>query len=260
MCVPWFIFAQQRLLLAQTKEAPTVPHFNSPPCFTTPLRTWTWLRPPQKAQVDRQTYWVAEVAAETPAPLGYAWYGLRTLFSLISAQQWAFAARASQVLVWDRHHQFCGFCGSQTQRLATELARECPQCGLVAYPRINPAVMVLVRRNHEWLLARSAHFKPGVFSALAGFVEAGETLEEAAQRETREETGIEIANLRYFGSQSWPFPHSLMVAFLADYVAGTLCPDPHEIEAAGWFSVKNLPPLPDHISLARRLIEHALQQ
>jgi NAD+ diphosphatase len=117
--------------------------------------------------------------------------------------------------------------------------------------------MVLVERGNELLLARSPHFRPGVFSALAGFVEAGETLEQCAVREVREEVGVEIANLRYFHSQPWPFPDSLMIAFFADYAGGEITPDPSEIEAADWFPRDALPMLPDPVSIARRLIDAA---
>jgi NAD+ diphosphatase len=120
--------------------------------------------------------------------------------------------------------------------------------------------MVLVRRGQDLLLARSPHFKPGVFSALAGFVEAGETLEQCAKREVREEVGIEIERLRYFSSQSWPFPNSLMIAFFAEYASGDITPDPSEIEAADWFSIDALPQLPDPVSIARRLIEGAISE
>jgi len=138
-----------------------------------------------------------------------------------------------------------------------EFAMVCPACSLLAYPRISPAVMVLVRRGDELLLGRSPHFRPGMFSALAGFVEAGETIEHCAAREVREEVGVEIANLRYFRSQPWPFPDSLMIAFFADYVGGEITPDPSEIEAAGWFPLSALPPLPDYPSIARHLIDAA---
>ena len=136
----------------------------------------------------------------------------------------------------------------------------CPSCGLLAYPRISPVVMVLIRRGDDFLLARGPHFKPGVFSALAGFVEAGETLEQCAVREVREEVGVEITNLRYFKSQPWPFPDSLMIAFFADYAGGTITPDPSEIEAADWFPRSALPLLPDPVSIARQLIDAACQQ
>lgn len=140
-----------------------------------------------------------------------------------------------------------------------EHAMQCPACGLIAYPRISPAVMVLVRNGNRLLLARSPHFKPGVFSALAGFVEPGETLEECATREVREEVGIEIANLQYFHSQPWPFPNSLMVAFFADYAGGEIKPDPSEIESADWFTLDAPPLLPEPISISRRLIDAAWQ-
>ena len=168
------------------------------------------------------------------------------------------AGRATQLLDWQLNHQFCGRCGHQTQLHDSDFAMHCNQCGLSAYPRISPAVMVLVRRENELLLARSPHFKPGVFSALAGFVEAGETLEACAAREVKEEVGIDIAHLEYFDSQSWPFPNSLMVAFFADYAGGEVTPDPTEIEAADWFDIGALPKLPEPVSIARRLIEAAI--
>jgi NAD+ diphosphatase len=183
---------------------------------------------------------------------------LRAIFSLAGPDAFALAGRATQLLDWQANHRFCGKCGTPTAMKAGELAMQCPHCGLLAYPRISPAVMVLVRDGDRLLLGRSPHFKPGVFSALAGFVEPGETLEECAAREVREEVGIEIANLRYFHSQPWPFPNSLMVAFFADYAGGTITPDPNEIEAADWFLPDALPILPEPISISRRLIDAAL--
>jgi NAD+ diphosphatase len=183
---------------------------------------------------------------------------LRSIFKLAGAETFALAGRATQLLDWQQHHRFCGRCGTGTVMKSGELAMQCPSCGLIAYPRISPAVMVLVRDGEKLLLARSPHFKPGMFSALAGFVEPGETLEQCAVREVREEVGIEIANLRYFQSQPWPFPNSLMVAFFADYAGGLLAPDPNEIEAADWFLPGTLPLLPDPISISRQLIDAAL--
>ncbi|MBS1131028.1 MAG: hydrolase [Proteobacteria bacterium] len=185
---------------------------------------------------------------------------LRTIFQLAGAETFALAGRATQLLDWQNNHRFCGKCGTPTAMKTGEQAMQCPACGLLAYPRISPAVMVLVRDGDKLLLGRSPHFKPGVFSALAGFVEPGETLEECAAREVREEVGIEIANLRYFHSQPWPFPNSLMVAFFADYAGGTITPDPNEIEAADWFPLDALPLLPEPISISRRLIDAARKQ
>lgn len=185
---------------------------------------------------------------------------LRQVFSVAGAEAFAMAGRASQLIDWQLNHQHCGRCGHLTRLHEKDFAMQCDQCGLHAYPRISPAVMVLVRRGRELLLARSPHFKPGMFSALAGFVEAGETLEQCAAREVKEEVGIEISHLRYFSSQSWPFPNSLMLAFFAEYASGELTPDPSEIEAASWFDIDALPLLPDPVSIARRLIEGALAE
>ena len=180
---------------------------------------------------------------------------VRALFGALDDAVFALAGRALQVMDWDRSHQFCGRCGTPTAVKSGERARECPSCGQVHYPRIAPAVMALVQRRGELLLARSPHFMPGMYSALAGFVEPGESLEQCLVREVKEEVGIEVENLRYFSSQPWPFPHSLMIAFNCDWAAGEIAPDPGEIEAAGWFSLENLPGLPNKISIARRLID-----
>ena len=189
--------------------------------------------------------------------LGGELVAVRSLFARLGAEAFALAGRATQLMDWQRNHRYCGRCATPTTRKEGEYAMLCPKCGLLAYPRISPAVMVLIARGDELLLARSPHFRPGMYSALAGFVEAGETLEQAAVREVREEVGLEIANLRYFRSQPWPFPDSLMVAFFADYAGGEITPDPVEIEAAGWFARSALPPLPDPVSIARQLIDAA---
>lgn len=196
--------------------------------------------------------------AEFPQIAGAEPVALRTIFTLAGPEVFALAGRATQLLDWQANHRYCGRCGSPTVIKPDEPAMQCPACGLLAYPRLSPAVMVLVRDGEKLLLARSPHFKPGVYSALAGFVEPGETLEECAVREVREEVGVEIANLRYFASQPWPFPNSLMIAFFADYAGGTIIPEPGEIEDAGWFLPDALPLLPDPVSIARRLIEATL--
>jgi NAD+ diphosphatase len=193
---------------------------------------------------------IDELSATWPGELA----PLRHVFGILGAKAFALAGRAVQLLDWQRNHRYCGACATPTERMAGEFAMRCPNCGLLAYPRLSPAVMVLVRRGDQLLLARSPRFPPGVFSALAGFVEPGETLEECAVREVREEVGIEIANLRYFGSQPWPFPNSLMVAFFADYAGGELCPDGIEIETADWFHRDALPVMPVPMSIAHRLI------
>jgi NAD+ diphosphatase len=183
---------------------------------------------------------------------------LRALFGLFDEAMFALAGRAVQIMDWDRSHQYCGRCGTPTLVKSGERARTCPNCGQIHYPRIAPAVMGLVQRGDQLLLARSPHFVQGMYSALAGFVEPGESLEHCLVREVKEEVGVKVANLRYFSSQSWPFPHSLMIAFNCDWVEGEIIPDPGEIEAAGWFGLDNLPVLPNKISVARRLIDNTI--
>jgi NAD+ diphosphatase len=181
---------------------------------------------------------------------------LRRLWGQVGAQVWAMAGRAVQIVAWDVEHRFCGRCGTPTQPLADQRARHCPQCGLDAYPRLAPAVIVLVERDDgRALLAHNASFSEPFFSCLAGFVEPGETLEEAVHREVREEVGIEVCDLRYFRSQPWPFPHSLMIGFTARLTSGELRPDGQEITEAAWFPASDLPRLPGEVSIARALIE-----
>ena len=204
--------------------------------------------------------WAAEAPPEAPPPPGMGWEGLRALFTVLEDVHFALAGRAIQLIDWDRSHRYCGRCGTPTEAKLEERARVCPGCGFAAYPRIAPAVMALVRREGEILLGRSPHFPPGMYSALAGFVEAGETLEQCLEREVEEEVGVKVSRARYFASQPWPFPNSLMIAFVCDWVSGEIRPQPGEIEAANWFKVLQLPKLPSRISIARRLIDAAVSE
>ena len=165
------------------------------------------------------------------------------------------AGRVFQCLDWDRTHQYCGRCGGHTEPRLDELARSCPACGLISYPEVTPAVIVAVIRGEEILLARSRRFQGSFFSVLAGFVEAGETFEECVKREVMEEVAIAVDNIRYFGSQPWPFPHSLMVGFTAEYAGGEISIDDKEISEAGWFTAEALPEVPRTGTIARRLID-----
>jgi NAD+ diphosphatase len=200
--------------------------------------------------------------ALTVAPTGWRTVPLRAAMMQFSEPLMSLAGRAAQVLEWDRAHRFCGVCGTPTELHAQDRARTCPACGHVAYPRISPAMMALVWRQNggengrekELLLARAPHFTAGMYSALAGFVEPGESLEDCVLREVAEEVGVQVANLRYYGSQSWPFPHSLMVAYTAEWIGGEIVRQESEIEAAGWFSIDALPNIPPRFSISGHLI------
>ncbi len=196
-----------------------------------------------------------DLSDDAPEPAGMRFVGLRSLFFKVPDALLALAARAFQVVDFDRSHRFCGRCGTPTRSRGHERAKECPACGLVAYPRVSPAMMALVTRGKEMLLARAHRFAPGMFSALAGFVEPGETIEDCVRREVREEVGVDVGDITYFASQSWAFPHSLMIAFTAAWTGGDILLEDEEIVEARWFHVDDLPKLPMSVSIARRLID-----
>ena len=198
------------------------------------------------------------LAQPAPAvlPDGWAMAGLRALVGAFNDDSLLVAGRALQYAEWDRNHRHCGRCGAPTARHPENWSRVCGACGFAAFPRVSPAVIMLVYKGDACLLAHAAHHTENMHSVLAGFVEPGETLEECVAREVREEVGIEVDNIKYFGSQPWPFPHSLMVGFTAAWRAGELQPDGVEILSAGWYTHDALPDrIPSSISIARRLID-----
>ncbi len=243
----WIIARDRSLLMP--KEAHTFPS-ECPPGVTSVVQMvgrWneTWIR-------------AAAAPKDAPAPDGWQWVTLRSLCGVLDDGRLGLAGRALQMLDWELNNAFCGRCGAGMATDASESCRRCTQCGFSAYPRIEPAAIVaVVRSPREILLARTSRLPEGVHSILAGFVEPGESLEQCAAREVFEETGIRIRNVRYVGSQSWPFPRSLMVGFIAEYESGEIRIDPTELVSAAWFSLDELPPVPGPISIARALIDLA---
>jgi NAD+ diphosphatase len=180
---------------------------------------------------------------------------LMRLYPQVDEPTWAAAGRAVQLVEWARNHRYCGRCATPTEDSPGERARRCPSCGLLAFPRLAPAIITLVERDDgRALLARNARWPTSMYSCLAGFVEPGESIEATVVREVHEEVGIGVFDLRYFASQPWPFPHSLMLGFHARYASGEICCDGREIADAQWFPPDRLPNLPGPISIARRLI------
>lgn len=180
---------------------------------------------------------------------------LRQLFGTLSDEEFGIAGRALGLTAWDHDHRHCGRCGTATARSTVERVRTCPACNHGSYPRLSPAVIVLVERDGTCLLARNARTKMPFYSTLAGFVEVGETLEQCVAREIHEEAGIQVDDVRYFGSQPWPFTGSLMIGFTARWAGGELTPEPSEIMDAAWFAPDALPIVPPRLSIARELID-----
>ncbi len=185
----------------------------------------------------------------------YETIGLRALAALFDAETFGLAGKAMHVVDWATTSRFCGRCGTATIPSDKDRSMTCPACGLATYPRIAPAIIVLVRNGEKALLARNARSPAAFYSTLAGFSEIGESLEETLAREVREEVGIEVTDIRYFGSQPWPFPHSLMIGFTAHWAGGEIRVDGEEIADAQWFSADALPTIPPPISIARWLID-----
>lgn len=185
---------------------------------------------------------------------------LRALFGSMPEELIWIAGRANQLIHWHLSHRYCGKCGRRTDDKADELAKICPDCRNINYPRLSPAVIVAVIKDDRILLARNRRFKYPFYSVLAGFVEPGESLEGCVAREIEEEVGITVKHIRYFGSQPWPFPDSLMIGFTAEYAGGEISVDGSEIVEAAWFSKDNLPEIPPKISIARQLIDWFVQR
>ncbi|HEX2643939.1 MAG TPA: NAD(+) diphosphatase [Thermoanaerobaculia bacterium] len=252
----WFAFRGNELLVRVEEEgAARLPD----------REEWTALGLPagqahRVGDLDGLPAFAVELEAPAEVPAGMELRGLRPLWGVLGEAAWKLAGRAVQIVAWDRDHRFCGRCGSATvlSESPGELSRNCPVCGLHHFPRVSPAVITLISDGGRMLLARSPHFAPGVYSTIAGFVEPGESLEETVVREIREEVGVEVRNVRYFGSQPWPFPHSLMIGFTAEYAGGEIRIDGVEIEDARWFTPEDLPRLPAPLSIARRLVDDFL--
>ena len=205
-------------------------------------------------------YSALHVDDKTDIPEKTKFINVRHLYRTSNEDLFYLAGFGRQIADWDRTFRFCGKCGTRTKNSLDERAKICPACGHVVYPKISPAMICSVTRGNEILLARGSKFTQPVYSVLAGFVEPGETLEETVEREIMEETGVTVKNIKYFGSQPWPFSSSLMVAFTAEYESGEITIDNKEILDAGWYTSDNLPMLPTPYSIARNLITHFLEK
>ena len=250
----WFAIQEDKILTQQESSVATIPWLVDFAELGLPI-----LRQHYLGRLSGRHCYAVEVPGGVTLPDGLIFEGLRQVYGRMDEALFSLAGRALQIIDWDRTHQFCGRCGSRTRTHPTERAKECPECGLLHFPRLAPAIIVLVQRDAEILLARARRFPTVMYSTLAGFVEPGETLEEAVNREVKEESGITVKDIRYFGSQPWPFPHSLMVGFTAKYASGEIKLNDEENLDVGWFTAENLPQLPGKMSIARKLIDWFLE-
>jgi len=247
----WFLFHGDRLLVEARGDAVSTPRWADPE-----ERGLRPLRTQYLGTLDDGPCYAAEVSG--PGEHGEASFrSLRSLLGVLPDELFSVAGRAFQVVDWDRSSRYCGKCGVRTRPVDGERAKACPGCGLHFFPRVSPAVIVAVAKDRKLLLARSLRFPPSFHSVLAGFVEPGETFEECVHREVGEEVGVTVRDVRYFGSQPWPFPHSLMVGFTAEYAGGELVLEEKEIADAGWFGPEEIAAMqiPRRGTIARRLID-----
>lgn len=246
----WFIFSGYKLLVQAKEEGFYIPFVEDFSGFKLHA-----VRKRFVGDLDGSPCYEVECDPDAKAPEGMRFEGLRPLFGHLDDRFFHLAGRALQLMEWDRTHQFCSQCGHPARDKEDETAKVCASCGFVSFPVPSPAIIVAVTREEKILLARASRFPKEIYSVLAGFVEPGESLEECVRREVREEVGLEVTGIRYFGSQPWPFPNSLMIGFTAEHAAGEIRADGKEIVDAGWFTADHLPQIPGKISIARKLID-----
>ena len=251
----WFVFCKGDLLLEKTSDGRyTIPYQEEAP---TPLKEWTNVHTITPfGDDDVRTYTIDRPVTDNPR---YEMCGLRATYNKLPHELYQIAGKCQEILYWDANTRFCGVCGGP-MKMHTEISKRCTHCGKEIWPLLATAIIVLIRREEKVLLVHARNFRGKFFGLVAGFVETGETLEEAVVREVHEEVGIKIKNIRYFASQPWPYPCGLMVGFTADYVSGELHLQRSELDDAGWFDRDHLPPVPDKMSIARQLIDSWLEE
>jgi NAD+ diphosphatase len=246
----WFVYSGYRLLVKISGNAVAVPDSREINALGVSLQ-----HPLHLGSFRGRSCYAAAVSAPGGSLSEAAFLELRSLFERLERGIYEVALFGVHLLEWDKNSRYCGRCGGELKSRSDIRAKECGKCSRLEFPRISPAIIVLVEKENALLLARSSRFPGAFFSVLAGFVEPGESLEEAVRREVKEETGILVKDIAYFGSQPWPFPDSLMIGFTATYASGDIRIDGEEIVEAGWYRSDNLPQIPGKLSIARQLID-----
>lgn len=246
----WFLIHEQKIITFSENGVTSIPDYknikenNIVPGHIQYMGTY-----------DSVPCYAAEITSTKDLPECFSVHSPLTLVNEIGVDLVRLGGLAGQFITWSRNHRFCGKCGKLTDDKKDERAKICTACSQIYYPRLSPAIIVAVIKDDRLLMASSPRFPSKFYSVLAGFVEPGETLEECVKREVREEVGIEVKNIKYFGSQPWPFPDSLMIGFTAEYESGEIMADQNEVTDAGWFARDKIPRIPPSISIARKLID-----
>lgn len=250
----YFVFYKGELMLRQQTDGTyTIPLCEEPP---TEVKPWTSIL--NITPLDDTP--VKAYETETIPEAGVEYCALRQSYYKLPEALYLKAGKCAELLYWDKNTKYCGMCGGE-MHFHTDISKRCASCGKEVWPQLATAVIVLIRRGKdEILLAKGRNFRSDFYGLIAGFVETGETLEQAVEREVMEETGLTIRNIQYFGSQPWPYPSGLMVGFTADYAGGEIHVQREELKKAGWFHRSNLPQIPEKLSIARRLIDHWIEQ
>lgn len=247
----WFIFFDDQILLQKENETYTIPF-----CREAPIQV-THILPVEIP--DGTTIMAAYTDTPLPETENFTSMGLRASYDFIDKRLYELGGKASEIIFWDKHSQFCPVCGTKMKQ-ASLISKKCPSCQYEMFPAVSPAILVLIRKENSILLVHAHNFK-GTFNGLvAGFLETGETLEQCVEREVKEETGLEINNIRYWGNQPWPYPSNLMIGFIADYVSGELKLQKEELSSGDFYTKDNLPQIPRKLSLARKMIDWWVEQ
>ena len=244
----YFLFYKNELLVKSENNKAIIPAIKD-------LKNLELINVQYFGSINGQNCFCGELNKDAIIPNIMYFRKLKALTHLLSEEMFWIGGRAIQIVNFNNDHKYCGRCGTLTQSLNIEISKKCPKCGLVNYPRISPAIIVAVVNDGKLLLAHNNAYPKNLYSVVAGFVEVGETFEECVVREVREETGITVKNIKYFGNQPWPFPNSLMIGFTCEYESGEIQVDGEEIGHAKWYSSTELPLTPDSISIAKKLID-----
>jgi len=243
----YFVFCQSDLVLEKTPDG-----YRIPTEMPVEPKPWTTVM-----NVDgEKAYRIDQPLMDHPR---YEMCGLRQSYYKLTAEEYGKAGKCHELLYWDQNTKFCGVCGGP-MKFHTDISKRCEHCGKEVWPQLATAIIVLVRKGNEVLLVHANNFRTDFYGLVAGFVETGETLEEAVHREVMEETGLHIKNLRYFGSQPWPYPCGLMVGFTADYDSGKIHLQRSELSKGSWFDKDHLPHIPEKLSIARHLIDAWMEE